>query len=131
MFAVSAAAAGYITAQGRERASDTNGFVFQLCSVGGVGPAYLGRAWKAASRVVFFKTELATDVVPTGWDAWDYAGHEENIVFAEVGCVGSGSDMSGRVDWVNKLSSRDLNQLISLSFINSDGWIERQPYRII
>ncbi|KAL5996470.1 hypothetical protein ACLOJK_026550 [Asimina triloba] len=119
---------GAITAQGRESPSDPNGFVFLFPAVVGTGPVYLGRAWRAASRVVFYNAALYIDVVPAGWDAWSFAGHTENIVFAEVRCRGKGSNMSKRVKWEKQLSLKDLTHLITLrSYINPDGWLQRQP----
>ncbi|KAF7127369.1 hypothetical protein RHSIM_Rhsim11G0096400 [Rhododendron simsii] len=66
--------AGYITAQGRQSAKDSSGFVFERGSVFGIGKAYLGRAYGPHSRVVFHGTELGALVVPDGWDAWHYKG---------------------------------------------------------
>lgn len=68
--------AGYITAQGRQSAKDSSGFVFERGSVFGIGKAYLGRAYGPHSRVVFHGTELGALVVPDGWDAWHYKGSE-------------------------------------------------------
>uniref|UniRef100_A0A3Q7EWS4 Pectinesterase catalytic domain-containing protein n=1 Tax=Solanum lycopersicum TaxID=4081 RepID=A0A3Q7EWS4_SOLLC len=35
-----------------------------------------GRAWRAYARVLFYKTSLSKIIVPSGWDAWSYKGHE-------------------------------------------------------
>lgn len=63
---------GYITAQGRESEEDKSGFVFKNCLIQGDGKAYLGRAYRNYSRVVFYGTNMSNVVVPRGWDAWDY-----------------------------------------------------------
>ncbi|XP_052194104.1 probable pectinesterase 29 [Diospyros lotus] len=67
---------GYITAQGRNSAKDRSGFVFKSGRVVGTGPAFLGRAYGAFSRVVFFRTSLADVIAPEGWSAWFHSGQE-------------------------------------------------------
>lgn len=66
--------AGFITAQGRESEQDTSGFVFNGCSIVGVGKAFLGRAYRGYSRVLFCNTNMADVIVTQGWDAWAYPG---------------------------------------------------------
>lgn len=119
---------GYITANARYSLTDNSGFVFKECTVVGTGEAYLGRAYRKYSRVIFYKSNIDSVIVPKGWSAWDYVGHENTITFAEVDCNGNGADMSGRVKWMKKLSGEDLNQLLNAAnFIDEEGWIERQP----
>ncbi|KAL0322675.1 UNVERIFIED_CONTAM: putative pectinesterase 29 [Sesamum angustifolium] len=67
---------GYITAQGRSHAQDTNGFVFKNCNIVGNGKTFLGRPWREYARVVFYNTSMSSIVVPQGWDAWFSAGRE-------------------------------------------------------
>jgi pectin methylesterase-like acyl-CoA thioesterase len=67
---------GYITAQGRLGPYDSNGFVFKGCSVHGSGSTYLGRPWRAYSRVIFYNSNFSHVVHPTGWDAWNYVSSE-------------------------------------------------------
>lgn len=67
---------GFVTAQGRLKAADMGGFVFKSCLLQGSQSTYLGRAWGAYSRVIFFKTFMADVVVPQGWDAWYSKGSE-------------------------------------------------------
>lgn len=69
-------APGFITAQGRDSETDKSGFVFKGCTVSGVTPAYLGRAWRPYSRVIFYETDMSGVVVSQGWDAWNYKGKE-------------------------------------------------------
>ncbi|KAK4478290.1 hypothetical protein RD792_017579, partial [Penstemon davidsonii] len=67
---------GYITAQARTQPNEPNGFVFKQCNVSGIGKTYLGRAWRAYSRVVYYDSFLSDIVVPLGWHAWNYVGQE-------------------------------------------------------
>lgn len=52
----------------------------------------------------------------------------KRITFSEEGCFGAGSDMSKRVKWEKKLTGQELFKFIDVkSFINQDGWLEKQP----
>lgn len=68
--------AGYVTAQGRESASEATGFVFRRGMVTGTGQAYLGRAYRPYSRVIFIATWFSSIVTPAGWNEWQYKGEE-------------------------------------------------------
>lgn len=67
---------GFITAQSRGQPNDTNGFVFNYCLIQGTGSAYLGRPNAAYARVLFYKSELPSLIIPEGWDAGSATGHE-------------------------------------------------------
>ncbi|KAF5178205.1 Pectinesterase qrt1 [Thalictrum thalictroides] len=120
---------GFITAHGRETATEPTGFVFKYCTVTGSGPTNLGRAWGPFSRVLYYKTLLANIITPEGWNAWYFKGKEKNLVYAEEGCTGPGADTSKRVPWRKKLSSTELSFFTGSSFNNQDHWIENQPIR--
>ncbi|MCL7021937.1 hypothetical protein MKW94_010505 [Papaver nudicaule] len=72
--------AGYITAQGRDRADQQSGFVFNGGRVSGLtgrDATYLGRAYRSHSRVIFHETYFAAGVInPAGWDSWNYSSQE-------------------------------------------------------
>ncbi|XP_047326537.1 probable pectinesterase 29 [Impatiens glandulifera] len=68
--------AGFITAQGRTSPNDTNGFVFKRCKITGAREAYLGRAWGAYARVIYFKSVYEATIVPQGWDSFSSTGKE-------------------------------------------------------
>ncbi|KAM3704596.1 hypothetical protein ACJW31_03G017500 [Castanea mollissima] len=117
----------YITAQGREREQDTNGFVFKNCRVTGSGPAYLGRAYRSHARVVFYQSTFDNIIAPEGWDAWHDKGKEGESTFAEVDCQGPGANMSQRVKWLKTLSSEKLEQLVTPKlFIDQGNWLGEQ-----
>ncbi|CAN8255802.1 unnamed protein product [Cochlearia groenlandica] len=119
---------GYITAQARRSVLDPSGFVFLRGTVSGTTNVYLGRAYGPFSRVIFINTYLDSIVHPKGWFSWHYAGHERSFTYAEIECLGAGSDMTGRVSWVDKLHSFYIKQRFSISsFIDQDMWISNIP----
>ncbi|CAG7861549.1 unnamed protein product [Brassica rapa] len=73
---------GFITAQGRQSEQDTSGFVFKYCVIKGDGTAFLGRAYRGYSRVVFYATSMSNVIVPQGWDAWLNKGEEYVCLFS-------------------------------------------------
>uniref|UniRef100_A0A453ARV2 pectinesterase n=1 Tax=Aegilops tauschii subsp. strangulata TaxID=200361 RepID=A0A453ARV2_AEGTS len=92
----------------------------------GTGRHYLGRAWNKYATVVYYQVNMSSIVVPQGWAPW-YAGSETNdVMFAEVGCTGAGSDMGRRVPWEKHLSETEVEKLVDMSFID-DGWLSKQP----
>ncbi|XVF22840.1 hypothetical protein REPUB_Repub12eG0205700 [Reevesia pubescens] len=118
---------GYITAQGRESSDDPSGFVFKRGRISGTVQPYLGRAYRAYSRVIFQETIMDVKVVPEGWLAWSFVGKEENFTYSEVNCKGQGSDTSKRVPWEKKLNSSQLKEFSKSSFVDQDGWIGKLP----
>ncbi|KAF5752481.1 hypothetical protein HS088_TW01G00392 [Tripterygium wilfordii] len=118
---------GYITAQGRSNPNDPNGFVFKECIITGSGSAYLGRPWRDYARVLFYNSNLTNIIHPQGWDAWNSAGHENQLTFAEHGNFGLGSASFARVKWEKKLDLKELYELVSTSFIDGENWIINQP----
>ncbi|KAL4027970.1 hypothetical protein IC575_011160 [Cucumis melo] len=118
----------FITAQGRTDPNDANGFVFKECNVFGSGSAYLGRPWRAYSRVIFHNSNFSNIINPNGWDPWHFVGYENQLTYAENDCYGPGSDISRRVSWEKKLSPKDIRKLTSMSFIDVEGWIQDQPW---
>ncbi|KAL2347812.1 hypothetical protein Fmac_001812 [Flemingia macrophylla] len=119
---------GFITAQGRTSPDDENGFVFKDCNVFGNGTTYLGRPWRSYARVLFYQTNMSNIVQPSGWNAWNFAGHEGNITFAEYGNFGTGSDTSKRVNWTKKLDLETIENMTSTKFVDSDGWLQNLPF---
>ncbi|KAK9072471.1 hypothetical protein SSX86_008905 [Deinandra increscens subsp. villosa] len=109
---------GFITAQSRDAASDPNGFVFKDCNVIGNGTTYLGRPWRGHARVLFYNSTLSDIVVPQGWLDGDFIGTTmKDLVFAEEGCRGGGSSLSGRAWWETRLSKEEIRRLTSMSYV--------------
>ncbi|XP_043710319.1 probable pectinesterase 29 [Telopea speciosissima] len=119
--------AGFITARGRKSAEEMTGFVFKAGTVvkNGNAHSYLGRAYRAYSRVIWHDTEFSDVVVPQGWQACNQ--HEENLEYAEVKCHGPGSNLSKCVRWLKKLQEQDVQKFTDISYIDQDGWLANQP----
>ncbi|RCV23699.1 hypothetical protein SETIT_5G027700v2 [Setaria italica] len=118
---------GFITAQGRTSEDDAGGFVFRGCTVRGVTPAYLGRAWRGYARVIFYQTDMSGVVVGQGWDAWNYKGKEDTLTMVEAGCTGQGSNRTERVPWTKALGGVELAKFVDVSYVSGDGWLDAQP----
>ncbi|KAL0889014.1 hypothetical protein Bca101_012997 [Brassica carinata] len=124
--------AGFITAQGRESEQDTSGFVFNNCVIKGNGKAFLGRAYRRYSRVIFYKTNMANVIVPQGWDAWYYKSQEDKFTYAEIKCRGEGANKNERVGWEKNLSAKDVHFLLDRkTFIDKDGWMATLPSSLV
>lgn len=67
----------YISAQGRSTIADKSGFSFVHCKITGTGSAYLSRAWRKSSRVVFAYSYMGTVVNPKGWDDKGFPDRQE------------------------------------------------------
>ncbi|KAI5008720.1 probable pectinesterase 66 [Hordeum vulgare subsp. vulgare] len=117
---------GSITAHGRVHASDPGGFVFKGGEVRGTGRQYLGRAWNKYATVVYYHVNMSSVVVPLGWASWNAGDDTSDVVFAEVGCTGPGSNVTGRVPWEKQLSDAEVDKLVDMSYID-DGWLDEQP----
>ncbi|XP_048498280.2 probable pectinesterase 55 [Beta vulgaris subsp. vulgaris] len=125
--AINVTGGGFITAQGRESANETSGFVFRGCKISGTGHADLGRAYRSFSRVIFINSSFSNVVNAEGWFIWNQQGHEKDVTYAEVDCTGPGADISKRVPWMKKLEISEVGQYVTQEFIDQDGWIARQP----
>ncbi|XP_020589980.1 probable pectinesterase 29 [Phalaenopsis equestris] len=117
---------GWVTAHGRYEPLQPTGFVFKNCSLTGFSKVYLGRAWGRYSRVVFYNTFMADIVLPKGWDSWHTPDHGINTNYGEAGCTGPGADTRARVPWEKKLNPKYIQQITSITFIDSEGWLINQ-----
>ncbi|TVU37471.1 hypothetical protein EJB05_10787, partial [Eragrostis curvula] len=120
---------GWVTAHARDGETSPGGLVFRGGAVVGTtggGRTYLGRAWNRFATVVFYRTRMGGAVVPQGWQAWNTGRDVSDVTFAEVGCVGPGSEMTGRVGWEKHLSEEEVKRFVDIKFID-DGWLSKQP----
>ncbi|KAK8130522.1 pectinesterase precursor [Apiospora kogelbergensis] len=101
----------YITANGRDSASNPSYYVFNRCDIRpgsgesvGAGSYYLGRPWRTYSRVVFQSTAMSNVINGAGWHDWNGDQDLGNIYYGEYSNTGAGASGS-RVGWSKKLSS--------------------------
>ncbi|OAY48896.1 hypothetical protein MANES_05G013700v8 [Manihot esculenta] len=116
-----------ITAQKKAEPEDPSGFVFKNCEITGTGKAHLGRAWGPYSTVIIYNSTISDIILPQGWNAWHFVGHEENFTYVEANNTGAGADTSRRVPWLKKFDASELSKFVDLSYIDRDGWIEKLP----
>ncbi|KAJ9553305.1 hypothetical protein OSB04_017350 [Centaurea solstitialis] len=117
---------GWITAHARKVKEMDTGYVFVHCPVTGTGQgAYLGRAWKPFSRVVFVYSNLGPVVSPKGWNSNNHT--PKNLFFGEFGNTGPGSNVALREPFVKRLKKADILPFISLAYIEGSKWLLPPP----
>lgn len=122
-------ASGYITAQGRETAAETNGYVFESSMITGSAAnnsVYLGRPWQAYSRAVFLNTKMGPAVRPEGWSTWPGNNNHLTAYFAEYNSMdlaGKPLNVSQRVNWSHQLTAVEADAFSKSAWLGgSDGW---------
>ena len=96
---VVAASKGYITANGRDSASNPSYYVINKSTIAAAagntvkaGAYYLGRPWRNYARVVFQNTAMSNVVNAAGWVVWNKDDtRTDQVTFAEYGNSGDGS----------------------------------------
>lgn len=58
--------------------------------------------------------------------AMEFIVFRSNVTFAEVRCVGPGSNTTGRVGWEKHLNKKEVKRFVDIKFID-DGWLSKQP----
>lgn len=124
------------TAQGRKLESDISGYSFQNCTVTGDSSlqnasysvsTYLGRPWKAYSRVVFLQSDIEALVDPQGWLPWNSSNpYTDTLYYGEYDNRGPGSSTSQRVDWVGvhpNMTASEASQFTVDNFIAGGTWL--------
>jgi pectinesterase len=121
---------GYLTAQGRESAAETNGYVFKNSTITGEptvanGSVFLGRPWQAYSRAVFLDTKMSSIINAAGWQTWSGNNHLTSF-FAEYNSMdlnGDPLDVSQRVSWSHQLTAEQAAPFSKENWLGgSDGW---------
>jgi len=125
---IRSAGPGYITAQSRTSTDDDTGFVFDHCELTGQKTdkkTFLGRPWRAYSRVVFLHTMMGAQIDPAGWSEW-HPG-ETNFLqtsyYAEYDSSGPGGSPSHRDSHGKILTAAEAAQFDPKVFLAfPDGW---------
>lgn len=123
MTSIAVGGSGSVTAQKRDSNSKT-GFVFFQCKIGGSGSIYLGRAWGAYSRVIFYQCQIANMIRPEGWMDWADPARQKTVYYAEYQCTGPGANRDGRVSWSKSLTTEQAKPFSTISFIDGQDWLE-------
>ncbi len=120
---------GYLTAQAREGAGDSDGYVFKNATVTGsaeAGSVYLGRPWQKYSRTIFIDSKLGPVINPAGWSAW--SGNTNHLTaycgeFNSMNLDGDPLDVSGRVAWSHQLTATEAEAYSKENWLGgSDDW---------
>lgn len=99
-----------LTAQSRDRLDLLSGFSFHKCNITassdlnpitGSVKTFLGRPWRAFSRVVFMESFIDGLIDSAGWTPWNKTdiGTLSTLYYGEYKNTGPGSDTSKRVSW--------------------------------
>ncbi|OAY65198.1 putative pectinesterase 63 [Ananas comosus] len=114
-------------AQARENISDKSGFSFVSCRISGTGDAFLSRAWKPRSRVVFAYTYMGSLVDPLGWSDKGLPERQRTVYYGEYKCTGPGSATKNRVSYGKILNDSQARPFLSKDFINGATWLLPPP----
>lgn len=119
---------GYVSAQGRETAAETNGYVFKNSTITGTAPngsVYLGRPWQAYSRSIFIDTKMGPLINALGWQKWSGNNHLTSY-FAEYNSMdlaGNPINVSGRATWSYQLTPEEVLLYSKENWLaGTDGW---------
>jgi pectinesterase len=117
---------GYVTAQSSTYPGQTSGFVFDHCRLTGENTGdgvYLGRPWRAYSRVVYRNCTLGAHIRPEGWSEWRGNTNHETSFYAEYESEGPGANPARRVSWSHQLDAEQAKQFEPRNlWKGSDGW---------
>jgi pectin methylesterase-like acyl-CoA thioesterase len=120
-------AGGYLTANGRSKADEDSGYVFNHCRLTaepGVGNIYLGRPWRDYARVIFMNTEMGPHILPEGWSEW-HKGETDRLktaYYAEFHNTGPGAQ-GDREPLMHKLTTEEAKQFETRAWLGgTDGW---------
>lgn len=100
---------GYTTAASTPK-GQAYGYVFSHCRFTGncaPGTVYLGRPWREYAKTALIECELGAHIHKQGWHDWNKEVSHSTACYAEYRCSGPGSDLSGRPDWIHRLSDAE------------------------
>ncbi|GMH18352.1 hypothetical protein Nepgr_020193 [Nepenthes gracilis] len=123
-----------ITAQNRKEANQNTGMSIHACQVLPASDlkaanlssqTYLGRPWKAYSRVVYMLSYIGDHVDPRGWLEWNATSPVDKLYYGEYKNYGPSSSTIQRVKWPGvhvNMSMQEANMFTVGQFIGS-SWL--------
>lgn len=136
--------AGFLTAQSRTAPYQTTGYVIDHSRVtSGVAAAkpatvdpigegqakpqrtgfFLGRPWRAYSRVIVMNTELPAELHAPGWSLWNRSDKTTTAFYAEFHNTGPGADTKERAPWSHQLTAHEAAAFEARRFLaGKDHW---------
>ena len=121
---VLAASTGYITANGRDSASNPSYYVINKSTIAAApgnnvsaGAYTLGRPWRNYARVVVQNTNMSNVIKAAGWSIWNTGDERtDKVEFGEYNNSGAGASGT-RASFAKKLSSA-----VSISTVLGSGY---------
>jgi pectinesterase len=119
---------GYVTANGRDKASNPSYFVINNSEISGDAPPgsyYLGRPWREFSRVVVQHTKLGAVINKAGWHEWNKGdARTSNVYYGEYKNSGPGA-VGPRVGFAKSLG----NPVSMRSVLGGTDWVDSKYIR--
>lgn len=126
--------ANMLVAQNREFPGDISGIILDNCALGpapelAADPSvqsYLGRPWKAYSRMVIMNSQIEGFINASGWDIWlPNQPNTEKSYIVEYNNKGPGAECSKRVTWpsIKKIAPGEADTYTAPTFLKGDAWI--------
>ncbi|MED6206382.1 putative pectinesterase/pectinesterase inhibitor 12 [Stylosanthes scabra] len=131
-----------VTAQSRDTPDEDTGISIQNCSIIAANDlyeansnsstttikSYLGRPWRAYSRVVYLESYIDEFIDTKGWSKWSNSdGNEglDTLYYGEYENYGPGSRTNGRVNWggYHVMDYNDAYNFTVSEFITGDAWL--------
>jgi polygalacturonase len=122
---------GYITAQGKNAASQESTYVFNHCKLTaepGVEDVWLGRPWRPYASVVFLNTEMGVHIAPAGWREWHpgETTYMNTVFYGEFNSTGPGAHVGERDVHTKKLTAEEAAKYETRRFLaGKDNWDPR------
>jgi len=123
-----------LTAQSKHNPEEQSGFVFdhsRISAAPGVGKVFLGRPWRAYSRVIFVDTYMGAKIDPAGWLEWVHEDMPclQTAFYAEYNSTGPGANPSGRERYAKQLTAVEAAKFEVKTFLaGGDHWDPTHVY---
>jgi pectin methylesterase-like acyl-CoA thioesterase len=121
-------AGGFLTANGRSRADEDSGYVFDHCRLTadpGVANVFLGRPWRDYAAVTFLNTEMGAHIAPAGWSEWHKGETErlKTVSYAEYKSTGPGAHPGEREPLAKQLTADEARRYETKPYLaGAEGW---------